>query len=134
MVLKKQIVRTLIEEIVADLEKPQNDIVLTIHWTGGHHTVLREPTHWKKQRGARKDVKRIIGTSRKVLEDDAIATVLNRSKLRTSDGATWTARAVAGFRKQHRIPSFSIHAKAQHGMASPQSQHGSQKTDRANAH
>jgi DNA invertase Pin-like site-specific DNA recombinase len=115
MVLKKQIVRTLVEEIVADLEKPQNDIVLTIHWAGGHHTVLREPTHWKKQPGARKDLKRIIGTLRKVLEDDAIATVLNRSKLRTSDGATWTASAVAGFRKQYRIRSFSAHAKAQNG-------------------
>lgn len=115
MVLKKQIVRTLIEEIVADLEKPQNDIVLTIHWTGGHHTVLREPTHWKKQRGESKDLKRIVGTLRKVLEDDAIATVLNRSKIRTNDGETWTAHAVTGFRKQHRIHAFSAHAKAKNG-------------------
>jgi len=92
MVLKKQIVRTLIEEIIVDLEKPQNDIVLTIHWTGGHHTDLREPTHRKRQRGSKQDLKSIVGTLRKVLDDDAIATVLNRSKLRAADGATFVTR------------------------------------------
>ena len=46
--LKKQIIRTLIEEIIVDLKKPHNEVVLTIHWAGGHHTMLREPTHWKK--------------------------------------------------------------------------------------
>ena len=112
MILKKQIIRTLIEEIIADLEKPQNDIVLRIHWAGGHHTELRAPTHWKKRRSGSKDLKRIIGTLRKVLDDDAIATVLNRSQLRTNDGATWNGGAVAGFRKQHRIRAFSAHAKA----------------------
>ena len=44
--LRKQIIRTLIEKIIVDLEKPQNDVVLTIHRAGGHHTLLREPTHW----------------------------------------------------------------------------------------
>jgi len=115
MVLKKQIVRTLVEEIIVDLEKPQNDILLTIHWAGGHHTELREPTHWKKQRGGDKDLKRIVGTLRKVLHDDAIATVLNRSKLRTNDNSTWTSLAVEGFRKQHGIRAFSAHAKTKNG-------------------
>ena len=62
MILKKQIARTLIEEIIANLEKPRNEIVLTIHWKGGHHTVLRQPTHWKRQSGSGTDLKRIVGT------------------------------------------------------------------------
>lgn len=115
MTLKKQIIRTLIEEIVVDLEKPKNDVVLTIHWAGGHHTELREPTHWKKQRRANKDLKRIVGTLRKVLDDDAIATVLNRCKMRMDDGATWNESTVAEFRKRHRIRPFSANAKAQNG-------------------
>lgn len=115
MILKKQIIRTLIEEIVVDLEKPQNDVTLIIHWAGGHHTELREPTHWKKQRGGSKDLTRIVGTLRKVLDDGAIATALNRSKLRTNDGATWNARKVAEFRKLHHIRGFSAHAKAKNG-------------------
>ena len=84
MALKKQIVRTLIEEIVVDLEKPQNEVVLAIHWAGGHHTILREPTHWKKQRGNSDDVKRVIGSLRKVMADDAIAMTLNRTNVRTA--------------------------------------------------
>jgi hypothetical protein len=113
--LKKQIIRTLIEEIIVDLEKPQNDVVLTIHWAGGHHTTLREPTHWKKRRGNCHDVKRIIGILRKVLADDAIATSLNRTNLRTMEGNTWTASGVTAFRTQHRIPAFSIELKERHG-------------------
>jgi len=114
-VLKKQIIRTLIEEIIVDLEKPQNDVVLTIHWAGGHHTTLREPTHWKKRRGNCHDVKRIIGMLRKVLTDDAIATALNRTNLRTPEANTWTATAVTAFRTQHRIAAFSIELKERHG-------------------
>lgn len=115
MVLKKQIVRTLIEEIIVDLEKPHNEIVLMIHWAGGHHTELREPTHWKKRRGNCNDLKRVIGTLRKVLHDAAIATVLNRSKLRTNEGATWTREGVAAFRAQHRIPEFDQDVKERNG-------------------
>lgn len=115
MILKKQIIRALIEEIVVNLEKPQNDVVLTIHWAGGHHTELREPTHWKKQRRGNNDLRRIVGTLRKVIDDDAIATVLNRSKTRMDDGATWNEDAVAEFRKRHRIRPFSTDAKSQNG-------------------
>jgi DNA invertase Pin-like site-specific DNA recombinase len=115
MVLKKQIVRTLIEEIVVDLEKPQNEVVLAIHWAGGHHTILREPTHWKKQRGNSDDLKRTMSSLRKVMDDDAIATVLNRTRVRAADGATWTAETVTSFRRQHRIPEFSVDLKERQG-------------------
>ena len=41
MVLKKQIVRTLIEEIVVDLDEEHDELTLWIHWAGGHHTELQ---------------------------------------------------------------------------------------------
>jgi DNA invertase Pin-like site-specific DNA recombinase len=106
MILKKQIVRTLIEEIIVDLEKPQNEIVLMIHWAGGHHTELREPTHWRKRRNHSSDLHSIVNTLCKVLGDEAIASTLNRQKLRAPDGATWTAQKVADLRKQHGIAGF----------------------------
>ena len=115
MVLKKQIVRTLIEEIVVDVEKPQNDIVLVIHWAGGHHTELREPTHWRKRRGKSVDLKKIIATLRKLLTDEAIASVLNREKLTTCDGATWTKQGVEAFRTENRIAIYSGDTKEGHG-------------------
>ncbi|MFH7375996.1 hypothetical protein RA263_28275, partial [Pseudomonas syringae pv. tagetis] len=36
--LKKRIVRTLINEVVADLDDGTSEIVLVIHWVGGVHT------------------------------------------------------------------------------------------------
>lgn len=112
-VLKKQILRTLIHELVVDIEKPPNDIVVTIHWSGGHHTQLREPRHWRRQRAKNVDFVRVVGTLRKVLDDTAIANVLNREKLPAVDGDTWTALRVATFRKKHELPAFSAAEKAQ---------------------
>ena len=115
MVLKKQIVRTLIEEIIVDLEKPQNELVLAIHWAGGHHTELRAPTHRRKRRGTTDDLKLIVCALRKVLPDEAIASVLNRERLFSETGTTWTSRRVSDFRHQHRIPAFCAETKHQQG-------------------
>jgi hypothetical protein len=91
MMLKKQIVRTLIEEIVVDLEKPSNEVLLIVHGAGGHHTELRAPTHWRKRRKACSDLPSVVNTRRKALDDEAIARALNRQRLIASDQATWTA-------------------------------------------
>lgn len=39
--LKKRIVRTVIQEVVADIDEEASEIVLAIHWIGGAHTELR---------------------------------------------------------------------------------------------
>src|SRR5581483_7914184 len=39
--LKKRIVRTLIEEVLVDVDSPKGELLLTIHWKGGVHTELR---------------------------------------------------------------------------------------------
>jgi DNA invertase Pin-like site-specific DNA recombinase len=49
--LKKRIVRTVILEVVADIDDKASEIVLLIHWIGGVHTELRLP---KRRRGQRK--------------------------------------------------------------------------------
>ena len=46
--LKKRIVRTLIQEVIADIDDESSEIVLVIHWVGGVHTELRLP---KRRRG-----------------------------------------------------------------------------------
>ena len=47
--LKKRIVRTLIREVIADLDAGGTEIVLLIHWMGGVHTELRRPRRRKGQ-------------------------------------------------------------------------------------
>ena len=48
--LKKRIVRTLIHEIVADIDDAASEIVLVVHWAGGAHSEMRPP---KRRRGQR---------------------------------------------------------------------------------
>jgi hypothetical protein len=49
-VSKKRIVRTLIHEVVADIDDAASEIVLIVHWVGGAHSELRLP---KRRRGQR---------------------------------------------------------------------------------
>jgi hypothetical protein len=42
--LKKRIVRTLIEEVLVDVDVSLGELLLTIHWKGGVHTELRLPS------------------------------------------------------------------------------------------
>ena len=39
--LKQQLARVLIVEIVADVDEKRGEVLLLIHWSGGHHTELR---------------------------------------------------------------------------------------------
>ncbi|MFC3725722.1 hypothetical protein [Neoaquamicrobium sediminum] len=48
--LKKRVVRTVIQEVVADIDDEASEIVLMIHWIGGVHSELRLP---KRRRGQR---------------------------------------------------------------------------------
>ena len=50
--LKKRIVRTLIHEVIADIDADASQIVLIIHWIGGVHTELRLPRRRRGQRNS----------------------------------------------------------------------------------
>src|SRR3974390_3018429 len=46
--LKKRIVRTLIQEVVADIDQEAGEIVLIVHWIGGVHSQIRLPTRRRR--------------------------------------------------------------------------------------
>ena len=50
--LKKRIVRTIIHEVVADIDDAAAEIVLVVHWVGGVHSEIRPP---KRRRGHCRD-------------------------------------------------------------------------------
>ncbi len=115
MILKKQIVRALIEEIVVDVDATRDEMILIVHWAGGHHTPLRIPRHRRRPSPRVQDLAAVVDTLRKVLNDRAIATVLNRENIKTDDGENWTGRRVAAFRKEFRIPAHSAQAQETNG-------------------
>ncbi|WP_234897197.1 recombinase family protein [Sinorhizobium medicae] len=105
--LKKRILRTLIHEVVADLDDVASEIVLVIHWVGGVHTELRLPKRRRGQRNAIPDD--IIEAVRQLVliaNDDVIAGVLNRNGLTTGNGNRWTRERITALRSYRRIPVF----------------------------
>jgi hypothetical protein len=112
--LKKQIVRLLVQEIVIDLNQERDELVCRVHWSGGHHTDLVEPRLRRKRSVRLSNLTEIVETLRKVMADGAIATTLNRAKIRGSATATWTKSAVMAFRGEQGIAGFSKRAKRKH--------------------
>ena len=50
--LKKRIVRTVIHEVIADIDSEAAEIVLIVHWIGGVHTEMRLPRRRRGQRSS----------------------------------------------------------------------------------
>lgn len=105
--LKKRIVRTVIREVVAELDDEASEIVLLVHWVGGAHTEIRLP---KRQRGQRNatppDIVEAVRQLARIASDDVIAGVLNRNGLSTGNGNRWTRERVTALRSYRKIPVF----------------------------
>lgn len=104
--LKKRIVRTLIKEVVADIDAEVSEVVLVIHWQGGVHTELRVP---RRRRGqvvnhTPKEVIEAVRVLVRTCPDALIAGLLSRNGLRTGHGNRWTRERVTSLRSYHKIP------------------------------
>ena len=105
--LKKRIVRTVVHEVIADIDEEAAEIVLVVHWIGGVHSEVRLP---KRRRGQRNSTSADVITAVRQLvviaNDELIAGILNRNGLRTGNGNRWTRERVTSMRSNHRIPVF----------------------------
>jgi hypothetical protein len=107
MVLKKKIARTLINEIIVDLDDETQQLHFIVHWHGGCHTRFEMP---KPLSGALlhkttlEDLELITNMARRY-RDDEIARVLSKLGRRTGKGNRWTQSRVASVRKKHAIPA-----------------------------
>lgn len=111
--LKKRIVRTVIREVVADIDDATAEIVLLIHWMGGAHTELRLPRRRKGQRNSTSaGIVEAVRHLALIAKDDVIAGVLNRNGLLTGNGNRWTRERVTSLRSTHKIP---VYRPAEHG-------------------
>ncbi len=106
--LKKRVIRTLIRDIIVDVDAQAGEVILVIHWKGGVHTELRLP---RRRRGQNR-----TQTSTEVLEavrvlahtcsDQVIAGALNRNGLLTGRGNRWTQERVTALRSHHHISCY----------------------------
>src|SRR4051794_29699700 len=105
--LKKRIVRTLIHEVVADIDDAVSEIVLIVHWVGGAHSELRLPKRRRGQRNSTSaDIIQAVRQLVLIASDDLIAGLLNRNGLKTGNGNRWTRERVTSMRSNYHIPVF----------------------------
>ena len=116
-VLKKRIVRTLIEEVVADVDSSAGEIILVIHWKGGVHTEVRVPRRRRGYNNGHTDKNLIeaVEILVRICSDEFIAGVLNRNGLKTGRGNRWTTERVTALRSHHRIPKYDSARKESEG-------------------
>jgi Recombinase len=104
--LKKRIIRTLIEEVLVDVDSSASELALTLHWKGGTHTELRLPRRRRGQCSTQTSRELIdaVGVLARICSDDLIAGILNRNGHLTGRGNRWTRERVTTLRSHHRIP------------------------------
>jgi DNA invertase Pin-like site-specific DNA recombinase len=104
--LKKRIVRTLIEEVLVDVDSSASELVLTLHWKGGAHTEQRLPRRRRGQCSTQtsRELIEAVGVLARICNDDLIAGILNRNGHLTGRGNRWTRERVTALRSHHRIP------------------------------
>ena len=107
--LKKRILRTVINEIVVDVNHATGFVDLQIHWAGGVHTTLhvRKNKSGHNQQAADQDTVELVAELARGWPDRYIASILNRIGCRTGPGNSWSENRVRTFRGQHKIPVFA---------------------------
>ena len=105
--LRKSLLRTVVREILVELQADQKRLEVTIHWHGGVHTQIHVKKYDRRRgRAAEPD---LIGMVRKLAGDGIIdadsARVLNMHGTTTPRGLPWTVERVIKFRRSHHIRS-----------------------------
>ena len=105
---RKELLRTLLEEVVLNLKRAEGYVHLTLRWRGGAITTLDVPVPRFKPMGPRTDEDTISLLRRlaTLYPDEVIAGILNRQGRKTATGERFTANQVGSLRRYRNIPRF----------------------------
>lgn len=108
MKTRQRLVRTLIEEIIVDVDDEVREIEIIIHWKGGRHSQVRvrKPKTGEHTRRASEETIDVIRSMAGRWSDEHIAANLNRMGLKTGQGKTWNERRVQAVRHTHGIRAY----------------------------
>ncbi len=101
---KKKIIRTVVEEVIVDMDDSGQMLYFTIHWKGGSHTQfeMQKPRSGAGQKTSMQDLE-IIRRMGVRYGDDEIARVLNKLGRRTGKGKRWNEHRVRDMRYRYSI-------------------------------
>ncbi|MQW87603.1 recombinase family protein, partial [Sinorhizobium saheli] len=105
---RQQLLRTLIADIIVDVDDAIRDVVLTIHWRGGQHSELRvrKPRSGEHGSTTAEDALEVMRSMAGRWSDEHIAATLNRMGFPTGQGKTWTAHRVRSVRYVRGIDAY----------------------------
>jgi excisionase family DNA binding protein len=105
---RQQLLRTLITDIIVDVDDDARDVILTIHWRGGQHSELRvrKPRAGEHGCATTEDALAVMRSMAGRWSDEHIAASLNRMGLPTGQGKSWTAHRVASVRRVRGIHAY----------------------------
>ncbi|WP_186094283.1 recombinase family protein [Burkholderia gladioli] len=108
MRMRQQLVQALIADIVADVDEPTREVILTIHWQGGQHSQvrIRKPKTGEHGCSTSDEALAVVRSMAGRWSDQDIAASLNRMGLRTGQGKTWTAHRVSSIRRVRDIHAY----------------------------
>jgi len=114
---RKELLRTLLEEVSLNLKRAEGRAHLTLRWRGGAITVLDVGVPRFKPIGPRTDEDAISLLRRlaALYPDGVIAGVLNRQGRKTATGECFTANLVGCLRRYRNIPRFQPPAEPPSG-------------------
>jgi hypothetical protein len=110
---KQRLVRTLIEEIVVDVDDANREVIFVIHWRGGSHSEVRvrKPLSGEHMMRNAPEVEQIVRQMGAQWSDEHIAASLNRMGTSTPFEHTWDAKRVGDYRRTKGIPGYESAVK-----------------------
>ncbi len=116
--IKKRIARTLIEEIIVDVDDSAGSIDLLIHWKGGLHSKAQVRKRKRGQNSLHTDASVVdaVQSLSRILPDELIAGCLNKNGLRTGKGNRWTGERVTSLRNKRGIKKYSEKRRNDEGV------------------
>ncbi|WP_313904299.1 recombinase family protein [Rhizobium leguminosarum] len=114
---RQQLLRTLIADIVVDVDDAVREVVLTIHWKGGQHSELKVRKHQSGEHGCAttEDALAVMRSMAGRWSDEHIAASLDRMGMPTGQGKTLTAHRVASVRRVRAIHAYKSPTKTANG-------------------
>ncbi|HVH72571.1 MAG TPA: recombinase family protein [Candidatus Dormibacteraeota bacterium] len=118
---RKELLRTLLEEVIVSVNRAERRGHLTLRWRGGTLTECDLSLPRMKPRGLHTDEDTISLLRRLAVHypDDVIAGILNRQERRTASGERFTALHVGSLRRYRNIPRYEPPAEPPTGEVVP---------------
>jgi DNA invertase Pin-like site-specific DNA recombinase len=105
---RKELLRTLVEEVIVDVKRTQGQAHLILRWRGGTVTLLDLAVPRFRPSGPRTDEDTISLLHRLAVHypDEVIAGIFNRQGRKTATAERFTANQVGSLRRYRNIPRF----------------------------